>query len=365
MIRGKSNLHTKKYDACMSKKHKHKRKPFYASVLVLAALGLGGMSLAAQVRADLSGRTAEHARVTAITLAGASPVSTGPAVAKVSTPSPKPSALPTRIPVPVVAKPSTPKPVPVVKPVPNSSVNNLVPVAQTPAPTTTPSPTPGSSPGPSASPSPPVYAYTSSNWSGYLASAGTFSGVSGSWTVPDPSGNGHSTSADATWVGIGGVTSADLIQVGTTDAVSRSGQASSEAFYEMLPAASTPVPGMTVAPGDAVSAGLTQLSAGQWRISITDATRNESFNLTVSYDSSNSTAEWIEEDPSYSAGHQIPFDDFGSVSFSGATAVENGSSQTLAGAGAQAILMQIGGHTVATPSGISGNGDGFTVTGGS
>src|ERR1041385_7576167 len=47
------------------------------------------------------------------------------------------------------------------------------------------------------------------NWAGYVASGGTYTGVSGSWVVPsvsDPTGE----SADATWVGIGGVGSDDL-----------------------------------------------------------------------------------------------------------------------------------------------------------
>src|SRR5580692_4075887 len=42
------------------------------------------------------------------------------------------------------------------------------------------------------------------NWSGYVATDGTYTSVSGSWTVPTVT-NASGDVADATWVGIGGV----------------------------------------------------------------------------------------------------------------------------------------------------------------
>src|SRR5207245_6035126 len=58
---------------------------------------------------------------------------------------------------------------------------------------------------------------TSRNWSGYVASGGTFTAVSATWTVPTVSAStsGTSARADATWVGIGGATSTDLVPAGT------------------------------------------------------------------------------------------------------------------------------------------------------
>ena len=61
-----------------------------------------------------------------------------------------------------------------------------------------------------------VSSSTSRNWSGYTATNGTFTSVAGSWTIPSPTGTGHTT-VDATWVGIGGVSGTDLIQAGTQD----------------------------------------------------------------------------------------------------------------------------------------------------
>jgi len=344
----------------MSRKPKHKPILISTSALVGAVVVLAALGMVLQVRTDLMTRTGVHARMPAVTLAA--PDSPGGAsLPKAATPAPKSSPIPSHSPAPVPVRVAK-KSVPVVKPAPHSSVSNLAPVTQPPASGPAPAPTPGSSP--SASPTPPVYAYTSSNWSGYLASDGTFTSISGSWVVPNATGNGHSISADATWIGIGGVTSSDLIQVGTSDTVTRSGAVSSEAFYEMLPAASTAVPGMTVTPGDAMSADLAETSPGQWQISITDTTRSETFSTSAAYTSSHSTAEWIEEDPSFSAGHQIPFDDFGAVSFNGAGLVENGGRLNLLTAGAQAIIMQTGGRIVATPSGIGADGASFSVTGG-
>src|SRR5438067_6974472 len=49
---------------------------------------------------------------------------------------------------------------------------------------------------------------TSQNWSGYAATGGTFTSVSGTWIVPSVSVT--TAGADATWVGIGGATSTDL-----------------------------------------------------------------------------------------------------------------------------------------------------------
>jgi len=187
--------------------------------------------------------------------------------------------------------------------------------------------------------------------------------VRGSWTVLHLNGTGTTETADAAWVGIGGVTSNDLIQVGTNDTVSASGQVSVNAFYEMLPAPETPVATMTVGVGDFMSATISQLGSGQWQIKISDVTRGENFSIAVSYVSSLSTAEWIEEDPSYGSGGLVPFDTFGSIDFAGATTEENGATQTLASAGGQAIiLVNRHGRALATPSAIGMDGKSFSVS---
>jgi hypothetical protein len=178
--------------------------------------------------------------------------------------------------------------------------------------------------------------------------------------VPSPTGNGTNTSNDAAWVGIGGVTSDDLIQAGTLDAVSASGQVTVYAFYEILPASARIVTSMTVSPGDVVSTSITETSPNLWQVIITDQTTGQSFSKNISYASTHSSAEWIEEDPSDSSGNLLPFAHFGSIAFTGGTTTAGGSSFTIAGIGAQPITMLSGHIPVATPSSVSGGN--FTVT---
>jgi hypothetical protein len=203
----------------------------------------------------------------------------------------------------------------------------------------------------------------STNWSGYLATNGSFTGVSGSWTATLATGNGSTTSADSAWIGIGGVTTGDLIQVGTQNVITANGQVSTSAFYEMLPNVSQPVPGVTVSLGDSMTASLSEESSGQWTISITDKTDGESDTITVSYASLLSSAEWIEEDPSFSFRSQIPFDNFHEAFFTGGSTVSNGSAVNIAASTAQPVTMVNNtGQTVAAPSAIGSDGASFTVT---
>jgi hypothetical protein len=74
-------------------------------------------------------------------------------------------------------------------------------------------------------------ASVSHNWAGYQASSGTFTGVSGTWSVPDFSSD-SSAGADATWVGIGGVSTNDLIQAGTQETTSGTGTTEYRAWVE-------------------------------------------------------------------------------------------------------------------------------------
>jgi hypothetical protein len=86
----------------------------------------------------------------------------------------------------------------------------------------------------------PESASRSSNWAGYASIAGTFGSVSGTWTVPAFSPSSAS-GMDATWVGIGGVNTQDLIQAGTQQQTSGSGQTLYSAWVETLPQPSQPV----------------------------------------------------------------------------------------------------------------------------
>jgi hypothetical protein len=204
---------------------------------------------------------------------------------------------------------------------------------------------------------------TSQNWSGYAASGGTYTAVSGTWKVPQFSAN-STAGADAAWVGIGGVSGRDLIQAGTQQTVSGSGSTQYEAWVETLPQASHPVP-LTVHPGDSVSVSIAQLprAQDQWQVAFTNNTTGQAYQVTEQYTSSMSSAEWIEEAPSAARGRQMPLDNFGSVEFSATSAVKDGQQVTAAAAGAKAITMiDRSGQSLATPSGLATDGASFTVS---
>jgi hypothetical protein len=200
---------------------------------------------------------------------------------------------------------------------------------------------------------------TSRNWSGYVSTGGTFTGVTGSWTVPSVTASA-SAEADATWVGIGGVSSNDLIQIGT-QAITQNNVTTYEAWYELLPTASTAI-SMQVNAGDSMSASISQIGTGSWQVSIRDNTNNQSFSTTLSYNSSLSSAEWIEEMPSDQIGY-IPLDNFGTISFTNASATENGSSITPAQANTFPLTMITNaGQALAIPSSLGADGASFIVS---
>jgi hypothetical protein len=199
---------------------------------------------------------------------------------------------------------------------------------------------------------------TSSNWSGYVANGGTYTSVTGTWIVPQVGAT--TTGADATWVGIGGVSGTDLIQAGTQATVV-GGSVSYEAWIEMLPDSSRTV-SLAVAPGDSVTVTITEQSSGEWLIAMANNTTKSSYQRTVRYSSSRSSAEWVQEAPSSGRGI-IPLDDFGSVRFTAGSAVRDGKTLTLSALGASAVAMiNRSGQVIAQPSTLGADGSSFTIT---
>jgi len=199
---------------------------------------------------------------------------------------------------------------------------------------------------------------TSSNWSGYVANGGTYTSVTGTWIVPQVGAT--TTGADATWVGIGGVSGTDLIQAGTQATVS-GGSVSYDAWIEMLPQSSRTI-SLNVTAGDSVTVSITEQSSGQWLISMTNNTTKSSYQRTVTYASSRSSAEWVQEAPSSGRGI-IPLDDFGTVRFTDGSAVRDGKTMGLSALGATPVAMiNRSGQAIAQPSTIGPDGSSFAVT---
>jgi predicted SnoaL-like aldol condensation-catalyzing enzyme len=201
----------------------------------------------------------------------------------------------------------------------------------------------------------------SRNWSGYNATGGTFTGVTGTWTVPQADPSTGTYGSDASWVGIGGVQSRDLIQAGTDTTVAGNGHVRYQAWVEMLPAGPHPLP-VTVKPGDSVTFSITETSPNNWLVSVKNNTSGQTYQVNEQYTSSHSSAEWIEEAPS--GGRRIlPLDRFGSVTFTNGSAIKDGQTVSIAGAGAKPVTMiDAFGDPIVTPSALTADGAGFTVT---
>ncbi len=199
----------------------------------------------------------------------------------------------------------------------------------------------------------------SRNWSGYTATNGTFTGVSSTWTVPKI--NGSTTyGADAAWIGIGGVDTPDLIQAGTQGIVDMDGQVIYQAFFETLPYPSEPL-GIDVNAGDSVTIAITQKTPGNWQIAFKDNTTNKSIHFTKTYDSSLSSADWIEEAPS-GVRRVMPLDNFGVIHFQNAAAVKDGHTVSLAQTNAKPLAMgDIYGQVLAAASNLGNDGQSFDV----
>jgi peptidase A4-like protein len=227
---------------------------------------------------------------------------------------------------------------------------------------------------------------TSSNWSGYAVTAPTpFTDVKGSWTQPaancsstatapkpgngrgNGNGNGHGgggggsarSSYSSFWVGLDGYSSSTVEQTGT-DADCNGTTPVYYGWYEFYPAFPVSFPD-PVSPGDSMSAEVS-VSGGNVTITLTDGTKHWSHQ--ASQPSSGyalSSAEWIAEAPS--SGKVLPLANFGTVTFSGASAIGGGRSGSISQFTYDPITMATNtGQTKAAPTGLSANGSSFSVT---
>lgn len=200
---------------------------------------------------------------------------------------------------------------------------------------------------------------SSLNWAGYTATTGSYTGVSGTWTIPNIA-DSSALSADATWVGIGGISSNDLIQAGT-QAIVQNGTVQYQAWVETLPQVSQTLT-LPVKSGDSITASITQQSTGVWLVVLQDNTTNQTYQQTIQYASSLSSVEWIEEMP-MSGNILLPLDTFRTVNFTNASAIVGGVRENLIQSGATAISMLNNFNQVlASPSAIGTDNQSFSVT---
>jgi len=177
---------------------------------------------------------------------------------------------------------------------------------------------------------------SSTNWAGYAVTgsdatnATAFTSVAGSWTQAKATcGENDDASSSSAWVGIGGYSpnSNALEQIGTGADCDPSGPPAYYAWYELYPA--PPVSfAMKIAPGDMIST-LVTISGSMVTLEVRNLTRGTlAADRTLVHSALDlSSAEWIAEAPSWcweSFCSPLPLADFGSLSFSKATATANG-----------------------------------------
>ncbi len=208
----------------------------------------------------------------------------------------------------------------------------------------------------------------SGNWSGYAATGASFSSVLGTWTVPVADCAAGATTYSSQWVGIDGDGDGTVEQDGT-DSDCSGGVPTYYAWWEMygddtlaanygdanqlLPAA------YPVSAGDTITATVTLTSPG-WMLTIDDAGRWTYQNGPFYLPTPQLSAEWVVERPELN-GYLTSLTDFGTASFSNASAVVGGKAEPLSSLSAVPIEMgNPSGALLALPGALSGNG--FSVS---
>jgi Peptidase A4 family len=208
--------------------------------------------------------------------------------------------------------------------------------------------------------------FQSTNWSGYAVTgaSGSVSIAKGSWVVPAIQGSCTSTAQYSSfWVGIDGFNSGTVEQTGT-DSDCQNGAPTYYAWFEFFPHPSFLINGMTITPGDHMTAQAS-FNGRSFTVTITDTTTGATFSTSSRVrGAQRSSAEWIAEAPS-SSGGILPLANFGTVNFSSCTATLNGSTGTIGSYGSsvqQITMVTSSGVIKAQPSALSGSGDSFSVT---
>ena len=227
----------------------------------------------------------------------------------------------------------------------------------------------------------------SSNWSGYVAAprTGKLAAVSGTWTVPTVTCTAGQATYSAAWVGLGGYhrNAQRLEQLGTSQNCSSKGEASYEAWFEILPAVPVTIH-MTVRPGDVITASTTVAGrAIVFRLEdLTTGARYTGTRRATAVDVS--TADWVVEAPSVcsrsGACESLPLASIAPVEFSAAVARSGARTKPAGNAAWKTTTLKLEQESIsvgarngttagparnivtASPSAIAGADGGFTVS---
>ncbi|RDW66684.1 acid protease 1 [Coleophoma crateriformis] len=191
----------------------------------------------------------------------------------------------------------------------------------------------------------------STNWAGAVLIGTGYTSVTGTFTVPTPTTSGSGSA----WVGIDGDTCGTAILQTGIDWTKSGSSITYDAWYEWYPDYAYDFSGITLSAGDSITVTVTATS----KTAGTATVKNNTTGKTVTHTFSGSVqgslceynAEWIVEDYE-SGGSQVSFADFGSVTFTGASAVKSGT--TVGVTGATIIDMESTSGTVLTNCGTTG-----------
>ena len=208
--------------------------------------------------------------------------------------------------------------------------------------------------------------YNSYNWAGYIVTSilPSTEEVNGSWIV-QTAGPSSQTTYSSQWVGIGN-SDPGLIQTGT-ESDNISGQTQYYAWVEWLPNPQYPL-SAPVFPGDHVWAEVYLVASNEWNITIVDLTQHWESTGIFSYNSTQNTAEWIDERTQINGvypnltnfGIAYYGQDYTGVSntnyegdyYTGWKSIGNASP-------AEMIMLNDSSYPIAIPSGISSDGTSF------
>lgn len=167
-------------------------------------------------------------------------------------------------------------------------------------------------------------------WSGYVVTGNhvSYTSISGTWTEPVMSCTaGTAPGLSAAWVGLGGLTTHSLQQVGVDANCNAKGHATYFAWFEILPDVAHNV-AERIGAGDVITGTVKRIGLALVELRLQNLTRHWTFDRKITWGSADvSSAEWIVEAPFSCKRFTCKTSrlaNFGSLSFHNVAAVGNG-----------------------------------------
>ncbi|KAJ5211582.1 Aspergillopepsin-2 [Penicillium cinerascens] len=199
-----------------------------------------------------------------------------------------------------------------------------------------------------------------SNWAGAVLIGSGYTAVTASIVVPTPQAPSDASPGQqycaAAWVGIDGDTCSSAILQTGVDFCIQDGSTTYSAWYEWFPDNAYNFNNLEISAGDTIqmTVDASSLTSGTATIENTSTGQSVTHTFNGGEDGSlcETNAEWIVEDFE-EGGSLVPFANFGAVTFSGAEAMDGGS--TVGTDGATIVDIQSSSGQVLTSSSASGN----------